>query len=116
MTPAQIEHFRQKLLQSRTALLRELDDNPAADASENLREGDQADQSTAEVERDFIAINRERARMLLAEVNQALARIDNGTYGICEDTGAPVGIKRLEAQPTATLSIEAQAARERPGH
>ena len=113
MTPAQIDHFHQKLLQSRAALLRELDDNPAADASTNLREGDQADQSTAEAERESLAVNRERTRMMLAEVNQAIARIDNGTYGICEDTGAPIGLKRLEVQPTATLSIEAQAERER---
>ena len=113
MKPAQLAHFQQKLLASRADLLRELEALPSSNEAESVREGDQADQSSAETDRDLIAIDRERVRKLLGEVERALVRIENGTYGICEDTGEPIGLKRLEAQPTATLSIEAQEARER---
>ena len=110
----QLEHFRKKLLKLRADLLRELEANPAVESDESPSVGDQADQAGAEVNREFEALNRERARMLFAQVDQALVRIENGTYGICEETGRPIGLKRLEAYPTATLSIEAQERRERP--
>jgi DnaK suppressor protein len=113
MNPLQVEYFRQKLLTSRAALLRELGAIPVAE--ESVRDGDQADQASAEVDREFEVINRERTRMLLGRVDQALARIEAGTYGFCEQTGEPIGLKRLEAQPTATLSIEAQERQERSG-
>lgn len=113
MTSAQLEHFREKLLAMRADLMRELDGIPTADQIEDGRGGDQTDQSSAETDRDLVAINRARARKLLGDVERALVRIENGTYGICEDTGRPIGLKRLEAQPTATLSIEAQEQRER---
>jgi DnaK suppressor protein len=113
MNPLQVEYFRQKLLTSRAALLRELGGIPLVE--ESVRDGDQADQASAEVDREFEVINRERTRMLLGRVDQALARIEAGTYGFCEQTGEPIGLKRLEAQPTATLSIEAQERQERSG-
>ena len=113
MNSEQLEHFRQKLLSSREELQRELDAIPAIDETEGGHDGDRADQSSAETDRDFLALNRERTRILLGEVDQALTRIEDGTYGICEDTGFPIGLKRLEAQPTAILSIEAQERRER---
>jgi DnaK suppressor protein len=113
MNPLQVEYFRQKLLTSRAALLRELGAIPVVE--ESVRDGDQADQASAEVDREFEVINRERTRMLLGRVDQALARIESGTYGFCEQTGEPIGLKRLEAQPTATLSIEAQERQERAG-
>lgn len=112
MTPQQIDHFRQKLLKMRADLVAELGAIPAATADVNIREGDQADQASAETDRDIVTLNRERAQALLGHVEQALVRIENGTYGICEDTGEPIDLKRLEAQPTATLSIEAQQRRE----
>jgi DnaK suppressor protein len=115
MKAEQLEHFRQKLLAARANLQRELAAIPPVGDAEDVREGDQADKSAAETDRDFSTLNRERARMLVSEVDQALARIDNGTYGICEDTGEPIGLKRLEAQPTARLSVEAQEAREHRG-
>jgi DnaK suppressor protein len=113
MNPLQVAYFRQKLLASRAALLRELGAIPVVE--ETVRDGDQADQASAEVDREFEVLNRERTRMLLGRVDQALARIENGTYGYCEHTGEPIGLKRLEAQPTATLSIEAQERQERSG-
>jgi DnaK suppressor protein len=116
LTPEQTERFRQKLLKMRTDLTKELAMIPAVPADENVRQGDQADQASAETDRDIIVLNRERAQALLHQVEQALSRIENGTYGICEDTGEPIGLKRLEAQPTATLSIEAQERRERRRH
>jgi DnaK suppressor protein len=97
----------------RADLLRELAAIPALDAAGDGREGDQTDQSSAETDRDLIALNRARADQRLNEVDRALVRIDNGSYGICEETGRPIGLKRLEARPTATLSIEAQEERER---
>ena len=113
MTPDQLQHFQQKLQTSRADLLRELDTSAAIDQPGDTRGGDQTDQSSAETDRDFVALNRERIRMLLGQVDAALARIENGTYGVCEDTGEPIGLKRLEAQPTATLTVEAQEKRDR---
>jgi DnaK suppressor protein len=113
MNAEQLEHFRMKLLASRAELQRELDSIPAVGEIESGQDGDRADQSSAETDRDLLALNRQRTRMLLGEVDRALARIENGTYGICEDTGLPIGLKRLEAQPTAILSVEAQERRER---
>ena len=116
MNPLQVEYFRRKLLRLRADAQRELAALfPQADADDSIREGDQADQASAAVDREFDIVNRGRAHALLHQVDRALARIDNGTYGYCEDTGEPIGLRRLEAQPTATLTIEAQARRERPG-
>jgi DnaK suppressor protein len=115
MNPLQVEYFRRKLLQLRTDTRRELDATPEAGAADGLHEGDQADQASAAVDRDFDAINRQRAHALLHQIDRALARLDNGTYGYCEDTGEPIDLRRLEAQPTATLTTEAQARRERSG-
>ena len=113
MTPDQLRHFQQKLQTSRADLLRELEASAAIGQPEDTRDGDQTDQASAETDRDLAALNRERIRVLLAQVDAALARIEDGTYGICEDTGEPIGLKRLEAQPTATLSVEALEKRER---
>ena len=115
MNPLQEEYFRRKLLQLREHTQRELDAlPPQADVNDSLREGDQADQASAAVGREFDIVNRERAYILLQQVDRALARLDNGSYGYCEDTGEPIGLRRLDAQPTATLTTQAQARRERP--
>ena len=113
MNPQQVAYFRQKLLTLRAAMVHELEQNPAAGPDDSIRIGDQADQASAEFDRETAAINRDRTLVLLGHVDHALARIDTGTYGYCEETGEPIGLSRLEAQPTATLSIAAQERREK---
>ena len=115
MNPSHVEYFRNKLLQLRANAQRELDATPPAAADDSAREGDQADQASAAVGRELGIVNRERTQFLLNQIEQALVRLDNGTYGYCEDTGEPIDLRRLEAQPTATLTIAAQAQRERSG-
>jgi DnaK suppressor protein len=114
MNPSQVEYFRRKLGQLRADTQRELDATPPAGEADSLREGDQADQASAAVDREVGVANRERTHALLRQIERALVRLDNGTYGYCEDTGEPIDLRRLEAQPTATLTTEAQAKRERP--
>jgi len=111
MNPLQAEYFRRKLQRLRANARQELVAEPLG-ADQNDREGDQTDRASAAEDREFGLINRERAHALLAEIDQALARLDNGTFGYCEDTGEPIDLRRLEAQPTATLTTAAQAARE----
>ena len=113
MNPQQVAYFRQKLLTLRAAMVHELEQNPAAGPDDSIRIGDQADQASAEFDRETAAINRDRTLVLLGHVDHALARIAGGTYGYCEETGEPIGLNRLEAQPTATLSIAAQERREK---
>ncbi len=115
MNPLQVEYFRRKLQKMRADAERELGADPAVGADDSLREGDQADQASAAVDREFDIVNRERAHALLHQIDQALVRLDNGAYGYCEDTGEPISLRRLDAQPTATLTIEAQARREHSG-
>ncbi len=114
MNPLQAAYFRERLERAAESAAGELSalPRPGADAAE--RDGDQADQASGETERDLEALGRERALAQLRQVEQALARIDNGTYGYCADTGAPIGLDRLIARPEASLSLDAQAARERP--
>ena len=89
MNPSQAEYFRRKLVQLRTDTRRELDATPFPGEADSLREGDQADQASAAVDREFDVVNRERAQVLLQQIERALVRLDNGSYGICEDTGEP---------------------------
>ena len=112
MNPRQLAYFREKLLRAHADLAHELEQNPAAGPDDSIRVGDQADQASAEVDRETLALNRERARILMNQIDQALVRIENGTYGYCEETGEPIDLKRLEAQPSATLSLQAQERRE----
>ena len=86
---------------------------PKFKPNENVHEGDQSDQASADADRSFDAINRARIQNLLHQTEQALVRLENGTYGFCEDTGEPIGLRRLMAQPATPLSIAAQQARER---
>ena len=109
MNPKQVEYFRQRLEEVR----RELDAMPSRDADDLGREGDQTDHASADSEREFEIQNRERVQMLLRQTERALARLENGTYGYCEDTGEPIDLKRLMAQPTTSLSLAAQQALER---
>ncbi|MBU3542513.1 RNA polymerase-binding protein DksA [Polynucleobacter sp. MWH-Loch1C5] len=111
MNAAQLEFFKTKLLALKEDLLQH-----ANETTEHLRENvlvpDPADRATIEEEHALELRTRDRERKLLKKVEQSLARIESGDYGWCEETGEPIGIPRLLARPTATLSLEAQERRE----
>ena len=113
MSPIQAEYFRQKLLRWRAELLREADGTLASLSEGGIHEADVTDRASVETDRALELRTRDRARKLVSKIDQALARIDNGTYGYCEETDEPIGIRRLEARPIATMSIEAQERHER---
>ena len=113
MDPRQSEYFRQKLLRWRNDLLREADGTLASLSEGGIHEADITDRASVETDRALELRTRDRARKLISKIDQALARIEGGTYGYCEDTGEPIGLRRLEARPIATLSIEAQERHER---
>ncbi|CAA7618600.1 RNA polymerase-binding protein DksA [Magnetospirillum sp. UT-4] len=107
------EYFRQKLLAWRDELLRESDETLAHLQEGGLQEPDIADRASAEADRALELRTRDRERKLIAKIDAALERVADGTYGFCEETGEPITIRRLEARPIATLSIEAQERHER---
>lgn len=113
MNPLQAEYFRRKLLRWRTDLLREADGTLASLSEGGIHESDVTDRASVETDRALELRNRDRARKLISKIDQALSRIENGTYGWCEETGEPIGLRRLEARPIATLSLEAQERHER---
>ena len=113
MNPVQTEYFRQKLLRWRADLLKEANGTLASLSEGGVREADITDRASVETDRALELRTRDRARKLIAKIDQALGRIESGSYGFCEDTGEPIGLKRLEARPIATLSIEAQERHER---
>lgn len=113
MNELQKEYFRRKLLQWRGELLREAEETLDHLQEGGLQEPDMADRASAEMDRALELRTRDRARKLIAKIDAALERVENGTYGYCEETGEPIGIGRLEARPIATLSIEAQERHER---
>ena len=113
MNPLQAEYFRQRLLKWRTELLREANGTLASLSEGGIREADIADRASVETDRALELRTRDRARKLISKIDQALTRIEAGTYGHCEETGEPIGLRRLEARPIATMSIEAQERHER---
>jgi DnaK suppressor protein len=113
MNPLQQEYFRQKLLRWRAELLDESFETRLNLKETSLLEPDLADRASAETDRSLELRTRDRARKLINKIDEALARIEEGTYGYCEETNEPISIKRLEARPIATLSIEAQERHER---
>ena len=113
MSPLQVEYFRQKLLLWRAALLAESSDTLQHLKEESLLKPDLTDRASLEAERAIELRTRARERKLISKIDGALNRIDHGTYGYCEETDEPIGIRRLEARPIATLSIEAQERHER---
>jgi DnaK suppressor protein len=113
MNPVQAEYFRQKLLRWRSDLLREADGTLLSLSQGGIHEADITDRASVETDRALELRTRDRARKLIAKIDQALQRVEAGTYGFCEETGEPIGLKRLEARPIATLSIEAQERHER---
>jgi DnaK suppressor protein len=113
MNPLQVEYFRRKLLRWRAELLKEADDTLTSLQNGGLQEPDLTDRASAETDRALELRTRDRARKLIGKIDAALERIENGTYGYCEETGEPISLRRLEARPIATLSIEAQERHER---
>ena len=113
MNPRQREYFRRKLLAWKENILMEAQETLHHLQEDNTPEPDIADRASAESERSIELRTRDRQRKLVAKIDAALRRIEDGTYGYCEDTAEPISLKRLEARPIATLSIEAQERHER---
>ncbi|WP_368415201.1 RNA polymerase-binding protein DksA [Falsiroseomonas sp.] len=113
MNPLQLEYFRQKLWRWRTELLRDADETLSSLGEGGISEADLTDRASIETDRALELRTRDRARKLISKIDQAIERIENGTYGYCEESGEPIGLRRLEARPIATLSIEAQERHER---
>ncbi len=113
MNPKMREYFRQRLLTWRHELLDESNETLQLLQQGGELEADIADRATVEAERALELRTRDRARKLIAKIDEAIKRIEDGTYGFCEDTNEPISLSRLEARPIATLSIEAQERHER---
>ena len=113
MGPLQVEYFRQKLLRWRAELLADTSETLRHLQEESLLKPDLTDRASLETERAIELRTRDRERKLIQKIDAALSRLDSGTYGYCEETDEPIGIRRLEARPIATLSIEAQERHER---
>lgn len=113
MNDRQLEYFRQRLLDWRGQLLRESDDAIRHLQETTQHEADLVDVASNELERSLDLRSRDRQRKLINKIDDALRRIEQGTYGYCEETGEPISLRRLEARPIATLSIEAQERHER---
>jgi len=113
MNPLMLEYFRLKLLRWRDELLEEATETLHALQDGGFTEADIADRASAETNRAVELRTRDRARKLISKIDEALVRVEAGTYGYCEETHEPIGISRLEARPVATLSLEAQERHER---
>ena len=113
MNPRMKEYFRRKLLEWRDEILRESNQTLQHLQEDTVQEPDIADRASTESERALELRTRDRQRKLISKIDAAMKRIDDNTYGYCKETGEPISIKRLEARPIATLSIEAQERHER---
>lgn len=113
MNPMMSEFFRQRLLEWRNELLRESGMTLQNMQQTSLQEPDIADRASLESERALELRTRDRERKLISKIDDALRRLDAGEYGYCEETGDPIGVRRLIARPIATLSLEAQERHER---
>jgi DnaK suppressor protein len=106
-------YFRKRLLDWKDEILRQTRETLAILHEDSTQHADLADRATSETDRATELRTRDRQRKLIAKIDAALGRIEDGTYGYCEDTGEPIGLKRLDARPIATLSVEAQERHER---
>jgi DnaK suppressor protein len=113
MNERQLEYFRKKLLAWRSELLEDYQETRDHLGNGDRAGSDFADMASAETDHALELRTRDRERKLVAKIDEALERIENGTYGYCSETGNPIGLKRLEARPIASLSIEAQERHER---
>ena len=107
------EYFRQKLEKWKNELLKESSQTLNNLQTENEAKPDMTDRASEEIDRNFELRTRDRESKLINKIDAALRRIEDGTYGYCEETGEPIGLKRLEARPVATLSLEAQEMHEK---
>lgn len=113
MNERQRAYFQRKLLAWREEILRSTKETLEHLQNESEQHADIADRASSESERAFELRARDRQRKLIAKIDAALLRIDDGTYGYCEETGEPISLKRLDARPIATLSVEAQERHEK---
>jgi len=113
MNEMQRAYFRRKLLNWRDEILRSTKETLQHLQDDSAQHADIADRATSETERALELRARDRQRKLIAKIDAALERIEDGTYGYCEETGEPISLKRLDARPIATLSVEAQERHER---
>jgi DnaK suppressor protein len=113
MNERQRDYFRERLLAWREDILKEAKETLQHLQDENQNHPDLADRASSETDRAIELRARDRQRKLIAKIDAALNRIEDGTYGFCEETGEPIALKRLEARPIATLSVEAQERHER---
>ena len=113
MNPRQREYFRGKLVAWRDELLKDSSQTIRHLQQETAPQPDVSDRASTETDRAIELRTRDRERKLISKIDEALRRIEEGTYGYCEETGEPIGVKRLEARPIATLSLEAQERHER---
>jgi DnaK suppressor protein len=113
MNDRMLEYFRLKLLRWKDDLLKESSETLNHLQQESLQQPDMADRATLETDRSIELRTRDRQRKLISKIDSALRRIEDGSYGFCEETSEPISLRRLEARPIATLSLEAQEHHER---
>ena len=113
MNERQLEYFKQKLLNWKEDILRESRETVTHLQSETENHPDLADRASSETDRALELRTRDRQRKLISKIDDALRRLEDGTYGYCEETGEPISLARLDARPIATLSLEAQERHER---
>lgn len=113
MNERQLDYFRKKLLAWKEDILRESRETLNSLQAETENHPDLVDRASTEADRVLELRTRDRQRKLISKIDEALRRIEEGVYGFCEETGEPIGLARLEARPTATLSVEAQERHER---
>jgi len=113
MNPRQLGYFKQKLLDWKDEILRESRETVSHLQKETENHPDLADRASSETDRSLELRTRDRQRKLIFKIDEALRRVDDGSYGYCEETGEPIGLARLDARPIAILSLEAQERHER---
>jgi DnaK suppressor protein len=113
MNDRQRDYFRRKLIAWKEDILRESRETLVILQNENENHPDLADRASSETDRAIELRARDRQRKLISKIDAALGRLDDGTYGYCEETGEPIALKRLDARPIATLSVEAQERHEK---
>jgi DnaK suppressor protein len=113
MSERQLEYFKKKLMDWKDDILRESRETVAILQKETENHPDLADRASSETDRALELRTRDRQRKLISKIDEAMRRIEDGSYGYCEETGEPIGLARLDARPIATLSLEAQERHER---
>ena len=113
MNPQQLEYFRQMLLNWRAELVHEAGETLSDLNEGNLQQPDMADRASLETDHQLVLRTRDRERKLISKIDSALNRIEDGSYGYCQETDEPISLKRLMARPVADLSLEAQERHER---